>query len=117
MGEPDTPGAGAVLGEFRPLRRGGCRRAGPYARADAKDEKIAALSSMPTMTYQICTRCIMDTSDPDIEFDAAGVCNHCRNFDQHLRPQWHPDEHGRRMLDALVARIKREGRAKLYDCA
>lgn len=69
------------------------------------------------MPYQICTRCIMDTSDPDIEFDAAGVCNHCRNFDQHLRPHWHPDETGRRMLDAIVAKIKREGQSKSYDCA
>lgn len=59
----------------------------------------------------------MDSSDPDVEFDAAGVCNHCRNFDRHLRPQWHPDDTGRRMLDAIVARIKREGRSKPYDCA
>lgn len=69
------------------------------------------------MTYQICTRCIMDTSDPHIEFDAAGVCNHCRNFDQNLRLHWHPDESGRRMLDSIVARIKQEGKGKPYDCA
>ena len=69
------------------------------------------------MPYQICTRCIMDTSDPDIEFDAAGVCNHCHGFDRHLRPYWHPDATGRRMLDGIVAQIKREGRGKPYDCA
>jgi len=28
--------------------------------------------------YRICTRCIMDTSDPDIEFDENGICNHCK---------------------------------------
>lgn len=69
------------------------------------------------MAYQICTRCIMDTSDPDIEFDGAGVCNHCRNFDENLRPQWNPDERGRRMLDQIVDQIKEEGRGKPYDCA
>lgn len=69
------------------------------------------------MTYQICTRCIMDTSDPHIDFDAAGVCNHCRNFDDNLRPQWHPDENGRRMLGQIVDQIKAEGRGKSYDCA
>jgi N-acetyl sugar amidotransferase len=69
------------------------------------------------MSYQICTRCIMDTSDPHIEFDAAGVCNHCRNFDENLRPHWHPNESGRRMLDQIVDKIKAEGRGKSYDCA
>lgn len=69
------------------------------------------------MSYQICTRCIMDSSDPKIEFDAAGICNHCRNFDENLRPHWHPDENGRRMLDLIVDQIKAEGRGKSYDCA
>jgi len=69
------------------------------------------------MSYQICTRCIMDTSDPYIEFDVAGVCNHCRNFDENQRPQWNPDESGRRMLDEIVDQIKAEGRGKPYDCA
>lgn len=31
-----------------------------------------------------CTRCVMDTSDPDIRFDRAGVCNHCRRGDEVL---------------------------------
>lgn len=68
------------------------------------------------MSYQICSCCIMDTSDPNIEFDVGGVCNHCRNFEQNLRPHWHPDGAGRRMLDDLVAQIKHEGRGRSYDC-
>lgn len=59
----------------------------------------------------------MDTSDPNIEFDDAGVCNHCHNFDQNLRPHWHPDQVGVRMLDEIVTQIKREGEGKPYDCA
>lgn len=27
--------------------------------------------------YKICSRCIMDTTDPDITFDSNGRCNHC----------------------------------------
>ena len=27
--------------------------------------------------YQICTRCVMDTSDPQISFNTQGHCNHC----------------------------------------
>lgn len=37
-------------------------------------------SRAPMRSYQICCRCVMDTSDPWIRFDAAGVCNHCSDF-------------------------------------
>lgn len=69
------------------------------------------------MQYQICARCIMDTSDPDISFDAEGVCSHCHGFEKTTRLNWHPDANGRRMLDDIVAQIKREGEGKDYDCA
>lgn len=29
-------------------------------------------------SYQRCKRCIMDTTDPNIQFDDEGICNHCR---------------------------------------
>ena len=31
--------------------------------------------------YQICTRCIYDTSVPNILFDDKGVCNYCKQTD------------------------------------
>lgn len=31
------------------------------------------------MKEQICTHCVMDTTDPDIMFDADGVCNYCHD--------------------------------------
>ena len=30
--------------------------------------------------YQICNRCVMDTSDPEICFDEKGNCNHCNEY-------------------------------------
>ena len=66
--------------------------------------------------YQICTNCVMDTTDPNIEFDAAGVCDHCRTFYTEILPNWHTDERGRRELDQLVAQIKREGEGRDFDC-
>lgn len=30
--------------------------------------------------YQICTKCIMDTTDPDIWFDDNWVCSHCHHY-------------------------------------
>ena len=32
------------------------------------------------MSYKICKRCAMDTSDPDIVFDEKGICNHCKKY-------------------------------------
>ncbi len=32
--------------------------------------------------YQICTKCIMDTTDPDIQFDETGACNHCHSYEE-----------------------------------
>ena len=29
--------------------------------------------------YRICAKTVMDTSDPDIEFDEKGVSNHWHN--------------------------------------
>lgn len=68
------------------------------------------------MNYQICTNCVMDTSDSRISFDEKGVCDHCNDFYQHVQPNWHTDERGRKELEALVARIKKEGEGKDFDC-
>jgi N-acetyl sugar amidotransferase len=57
----------------------------------------------------------MDTSDPEISFDADGVCNHCIEFDTVTRKQWFPDERGEKLWQAEIERIKREGQGKPYD--
>lgn len=66
--------------------------------------------------YQICANCVMDTSDSQISFDDAGVCDHCRGFDLHVRPNWHPDAIGERKFAAVAEKIKREGRGQDFDC-
>jgi hypothetical protein len=38
------------------------------------------VSKAPQRVYQICSRCVMDTSDPWIFFDYQGRCNHCIDF-------------------------------------
>lgn len=66
--------------------------------------------------YQICSRCIMDTTDPDIEFDANGVCNHCKRFDEQSLKRVIVGEDGRKRLNEIVAEVKRYGANKEYDC-
>jgi N-acetyl sugar amidotransferase len=71
---------------------------------------------MSVSAYQICTNCIMDTSDPGITFDNHGVCDHCRNFYDVIKPSWHTDEVGAHQLAGIVDKIKADGREKRYDC-
>jgi len=70
---------------------------------------------MNTLEYQICSRCIMDTTDPDIVFDAEGVCNHCLAYDQKVPKFWKPGAEGRKEIDAIFESIKAEQKDKEYD--
>lgn len=65
--------------------------------------------------YQICVRCIMDTSDPEIVFDEQGICNHCKRYPEHLATLGDAAARARKM-DALVQTLKQAGQGKDYDC-
>ena len=71
---------------------------------------------MTNPTHRVCANCVMDTSDPMIRFDEREICDHCRTFFNHTLPRWHTDERGARELDKVVARIKREGEGREFDC-
>lgn len=66
--------------------------------------------------YQICTNCVMDTTDSMIRFDKNGVCDHCNGFYKDILPNWHTDERGRKALEKIVDKIKKEGEGKDFDC-
>jgi N-acetyl sugar amidotransferase len=66
---------------------------------------------------QVCTRCVMDTSAPDIVFDEEGVCNYCSDFLREKERFIEEDPVKREAkLQSLVHRIKEKGRGKRYDC-
>ena len=69
-----------------------------------------------TRPYQVCVRCIMDTSDPDIVFDAAGLCNHCTGWFARAELCVLPLAERERQLALLVDEIKRHGHGRDYDC-
>ncbi len=71
---------------------------------------------MSNRPYRVCSHCVMDTSDPGISFDADGVCDHCREFYQHVLPGWQTDERGRQKLEQIVSEIKRAGKNREFDC-
>lgn len=66
--------------------------------------------------YQICKRCVMDTTDPNIVFDGEGVCNHCHKRDEQIEKQVYLGKIGDKKLEELVAKIKQENKNKKYDC-
>lgn len=66
--------------------------------------------------YQVCNNCVMDTTDSKITFDENGMCDHCNNFYNSIKPNWHPDETGKVELMKIVEKIKKDGEGKKYDC-
>lgn len=71
---------------------------------------------MSARAYQVCSNCIMDTSDPRISFDERGWCDYCRNFHEQIQPRWHTDERGEKALMAIAEKIKKAGERLDYDC-
>ncbi len=71
---------------------------------------------MKNREYQICTNCVMDTTDSKITFDENGVCDHCNDFYEYVKPNWHTDEKGDQELQKIIDKIKKEGEGKEFDC-
>jgi N-acetyl sugar amidotransferase len=66
---------------------------------------------------RVCTRCVMDTTDPQIVFDETGVCNHCHSYDRLVKATVRSGAEGERQLAAAVEQIRRDGAGKRYDVA
>lgn len=66
--------------------------------------------------HQVCTRCVMDTTDPLITFDDKGICNHCHQFDNETSKGWFPNDDGKRKLRQIFSQIKQERKNYDYDC-
>jgi len=66
--------------------------------------------------YQMCTNCIMDTTDPNIIFDDNGVCDHCQDFYNYVKPNWHTDERGEDQLIRTIDLIKSDGKNRDFNC-
>jgi len=58
----------------------------------------------------------MDTTDPEIQFDDNGVCNHCTRYCELIEKIVFTGEDGERRLRAIVDKIKKQGKNKDYDC-
>ena len=80
--------------------------------ASPREDALAELDA-PAAT---CSRCVMDTSDPDIVIYADGSCNHCRRYFELEQRYPAPGPAREAALEALVDRIRRAGKGHDYDC-
>ena len=71
---------------------------------------------MEDKKYQVCTRCVMDTTDSEISFDQQGACNHCHEFDEVTSKRWFPNKEGKKKLEVIFNKIKQAGKNQEYDC-
>jgi len=65
---------------------------------------------------QICTNCVMDTTDSKIVFDEKGVCDHCNTYYKVIEPVWNFGKGREKELEKMAAAIKKEGKGKDFDC-
>lgn len=69
------------------------------------------------MSYRICNRCVMDNSSDDtIEFNENGYCNYCSDAIKSKSIRYFPNAEGKKKLDDLMSKLKKEGKGKKYDC-
>jgi hypothetical protein len=51
------------------------------------DSKLASLLEYENVDIQRCSRCILPSTMPFIEFDEVGVCNYCKNYKLRNQPK------------------------------
>jgi len=57
----------------------------------------------------------MDTSDPDIVFNADGTCNHCSDYMLQISPLFGNPEKNDEKIRHLIDHMKTKGAGKTYD--
>ncbi|MFT4733108.1 MAG: 3'-phosphoadenosine 5'-phosphosulfate sulfotransferase (PAPS reductase)/FAD synthetase, partial [Arcticibacterium sp.] len=66
--------------------------------------------------YQICSKTIMDTSDPSIIFDEEGISDYYHNYESNIVPSWDTSAKGQDEMFRIAEKIKKENRNKDFDC-
>ena len=65
---------------------------------------------------QICTKCVMDTTDLKIIFDNSGVCDHCNTYYSDILPIWQNGDGMQNQLEEIVSKIKDSNKGEDFDC-
>ena len=71
---------------------------------------------MQERPHQVCTKTIMDTTDPEITFDENGECHYVEKYNQATKDDVNNKEIRKQQLFAQLEKIKLDGKGKEYDC-
>ena len=63
----------------------------------------------------ICSRCILDDSIQEINFDENNICNFCHIHDE-IDKKYELNEKTKNRLNGIINKIKTKGKNKKYDC-
>ncbi|MFN6414407.1 MAG: N-acetyl sugar amidotransferase [Pseudomonadota bacterium] len=66
--------------------------------------------------YQICSTCVMDTSDPNIVLNENEICNHCLSYEERKKQIILPSPEREEKLNSIITALKNKNKNKDYDC-
>ena len=66
--------------------------------------------------YRVCTRCVMDTTDPGVTFDENGVCSSCARYEEVKAQRGYRPGVSEKELEHTVAVMKETSKDLPYDC-
>lgn len=66
--------------------------------------------------YRVCTRCVMDSSDPGVTFDEHGVCSSCKRYEEVRALRGYRPGESEQELAHTIAVMKEKSRGLPYDC-
>ena len=69
-----------------------------------------------TPNFKICTKTVMDSSDPNIVFDENGISDYYHNFINKILPNWDTGKNGEEKLLKIANKIRNSNCAKPFDC-
>ena len=62
--------------------------------------------------FKICSKCVMNTTALDINFNEKGICNYCIDFEKKINEY----NKNKPSLDDLISKIKKTSKGNKYDC-
>ena len=71
---------------------------------------------MNSTKYRICSKTVMDTTDPEIRFDENGICNYYFDYKAKAERILLPFPQRTEQFDKIIEQIKKEGKSGQYDC-
>ena len=60
---------------------------------------------MNNLKYQICKKCVMDTTDPSITFSDDGICDNCNQFENITKKYWFDKQNDKVGFNNIIKKV------------